>query len=136
MSDQGNETEARFSHPLPAQPSDAEIEAALALANVLYETAWSQRPFDERLAILARLADLMGNNINDLARSHHRRNICPLSPSPRPGRLDARRLERVVQFVEANLAMRITTESGLTSRRNSGHSYSIEPCRFPMPSRS
>jgi AraC-like DNA-binding protein len=152
MSDQGNEIEARYSPSAPVRPSDDEIDEALASANALHKAAWSQRPFRERLAILARLADLMEEKADDLAlvlaqtagksvsearweigiaaeiaRSYAREESLLVSPapslggylrdkvrlrppSPRPGTLDARRLQRTFRFIDANLAAQITTE--------------------------
>lgn len=48
--------------------SDADIEAALATAHVLYKSPWSKGPIAPRLQVLERLADLIDARKEELAR--------------------------------------------------------------------
>lgn len=49
--------------------TDAEVEAALAKADALYHSDWSRGNIAPRLAILGRLAELLGENRDKLART-------------------------------------------------------------------
>lgn len=51
-----------------AYHSDADLEAALDVADRLYKSVWSRGSIQPRLAILAQIADLIDKQIDDLAR--------------------------------------------------------------------
>lgn len=51
-----------------ANHSDADIEVALRQADALYHSSWSKRDIEQRLPILHRLADLLENQQEELAK--------------------------------------------------------------------
>lgn len=51
-----------------ANHTDAEIQSALAVAHALYKSAWSKGPIGPRLEVLERLAQLIDDRAEDLAR--------------------------------------------------------------------
>lgn len=48
--------------------SDADVETALQKADALYHSEWSRGEIEPRLAVLRKLADLMDNRVDDLAK--------------------------------------------------------------------
>jgi len=51
-----------------AYHTDAELQSALSVAHSLYKSEWSNGPIEPRLKVLSRLADIIGDRTEELAR--------------------------------------------------------------------
>jgi succinate-semialdehyde dehydrogenase/glutarate-semialdehyde dehydrogenase len=117
-----------------ANHTDAELQSALAVAHALYKSAWSKGAIQPRLKALARMADLMDERSEELARIL----VQEMGKRISEARAEVRLSAEIARYYAKNAATFLASEKIQTAQGDAWVEYhpigvivAVEPWNFP-----